>query len=67
LSFNEGTIMESRVHREVYARFGEGIEQTCYGNIARWLFPTPPIISYIRTRRHGTFEREVNANECPLF
>jgi len=28
MSFNEGTIMESRVHREVYARFGEGTEQT---------------------------------------
>lgn len=32
--------MESRVHREVYARFGERGEQTYYGNVTRRLSPT---------------------------
>jgi len=41
MSFNEETIMESRIHREVYVRFGERIEQTYYGNIERRLSPTP--------------------------
>lgn len=41
MSFLDGAIMESRVHREVYARFGERTEQTWRSNAKRRLFPTP--------------------------
>ena len=32
--------MESRIHREVYVRFGGRVSETCYSNMARHWLPT---------------------------
>ena len=49
--------MESRIHREVYVRFGEGFAQTCRSNAIRRRFPTL-LKEAIETGHVGGRERE---------